>query len=250
MRQRGAPLLLRAVRVNNTELADLCLKLGYNPNFVDMAESDEAGMPLERSLLHIAASEGSKKICELLIVAGAKLEAEDVDGKTPLLSAAQSGAEGAEDVVLLLLRCRANYLAHDSLENNCVHLAVLSENLNSLATILEAVGNRPDFDINGKNEDGDTPLHLAAAHSDKSMCLLLVKHGAKNTLNDEGQKPSYLTDDAELKKFLDNIPALLTVCSVQSVQRLSSNTPIRKLPRELHHLVAEMLLGKEGVGRQ
>jgi ankyrin repeat protein len=238
-------LLIVSVLQGDIEGATSALDRGDDVNVLHLDESDALGSCPDRTSLHIAAINQNKEMCELLINRDANLEAQDVDERTPILL---SALNDTDNVFLLLVESGANYLVIDFEGFTCLHLAVANQSINSFTAILEVFRNRSDFDVNNQNEDGESALHIAARNGKEGICLLLMKSGAKNILNKEGEKPSDLVDgenNPELKNLLKNNPNLLAICTPRSFQRLAPNAPVKKLPTDLLRLVGKMILGPE-----
>ncbi|KAF2228721.1 ankyrin, partial [Viridothelium virens] len=60
--------------------------------------------------LHVAASQGNAHIIEMLVSSGADIDAQDVEGQTPLHLAVY---QGCEDAVVWLIQRGANVKIHD-----------------------------------------------------------------------------------------------------------------------------------------
>lgn len=58
--------------------------------------------------------------------------------------------------------------------------------------VIEALLSNRAIDINAKDEEGNTPLHWAANHHDEVSFNLLVSYGADRTIvNNEGARPTF-----------------------------------------------------------
>ncbi|CAJ1407369.1 unnamed protein product [Effrenium voratum] len=82
----GRTVLMRALELKETEIAQLCIQLHANVSAVDSL--------FERSALHIAA-EADPAVVPALLAAGADLDLVDKRGHTPLIAAAQAGQQEA-----------------------------------------------------------------------------------------------------------------------------------------------------------
>lgn len=85
-----------------------------------------------------------------------------------------------------------------SMEYN-LHDLVKSSDIKNLKLYLPSI----IIDIDNKNKDGNTALHIAAEKNSMKMCKLLVKYGAsKDIKNRDNKIPAELATDPKLKKFL------------------------------------------------
>ena len=157
-------------------------------NGVDVDEKDDLW---GRTPLHIAAEEGHKEIAELLIAAGADVNAKDSVGFTPLHEAAW---KGHKEVVELLIDNGADVNAKsDWFERTPLHDAVpnikipANKEAKEIVELLIAKG----ADMNAKDGVlGDTILHYAASQGHKEIAKLLIAKGADvNVRTDGGGNP-------------------------------------------------------------
>lgn len=141
--------------------------------------------------LHSAAKYANKYIVLLLIDAGAKINITDTEGNYPIHYAAESGFLDSLDCI-------------DIFERNSVSLQVLNKNgdtlLHSACKNNFPSGNNKNvieyligkgLQVNAQNNDGQTPLHLAAAIETGGPSILveeLLKHGANPKLIDNSGK--------------------------------------------------------------
>ena len=113
----------------------------------------------------------------------AMLDAGEVDvnsqnhnGQTPLHIAVE---EGIHDMIKTLLKYGANPNIQDSLEtgsNNPMHVAVSKNMVTTLEMFLDLEEpNAPDLEM--KNSNGFTVLHIAAVKGYANICRILVETG-------------------------------------------------------------------------
>lgn len=101
------------------------------------------------------ASQGHTDIIRLFIAAGAKVDARDTLGSTPLHHAASMGRPDAARALLSLGRARLE--AHDKRGNTPLMVAVGSQHA-QVALLLAAAG----ADLGARNKAAQTPLAIAA----------------------------------------------------------------------------------------
>jgi ankyrin repeat protein len=221
-----------AVRADDIELVRSVLKSGANVN-----ESDSWGTPLG-----IAVSKGSDTIVELLIEAGADVEGPTVPavgGQRPLHLAA-TRLTGASTARLLISR-GARLDARDKAGRTPLITAIVSDNIRVAEVLLAAGADMEGADsqlgatplswaacsgrfttvsfllskgaqINAKaGPEGDTPLHHAVrcCHKMPEMISFLVANGANvNAKNDRGLTPIQQAFNRAEKKLLRGLGAI------------------------------------------
>jgi ankyrin repeat protein len=128
----------------------------------------------DETALHIAAEHGHTERCRLLIKASKHtLEMRDSEGRNPLCVAVIAGHS---DVVQLFEDCGADIRTRDNAGNTLLHYAseCPETRLAVLLHLLLSSGLRP----NVANDDGVTPLAMAARAGNKAAVQLLLKYGA------------------------------------------------------------------------
>ena len=154
---------LRSVKDDDIAAVKLFLDSGMNPNAKDY---------LEYTALAHAANMGHIEIVEMLLKAGADVNAKTkYHGRTPLVLAALNDHL---DVVKILLNSGAdvNHIGTDGV--NALIFAVDGDNLQITGALLDA-----GADVNRRVfEDTTTPLLRAVRKSNTEMVKLLIKAGA------------------------------------------------------------------------
>ncbi|MCA9242510.1 MAG: ankyrin repeat domain-containing protein [Phycisphaerales bacterium] len=173
-----------------------------------------------------------------------EIDATDVQGRTPLLFAAQAGAA---DVAEMLISRGAKVDARDIQGMGALHYALsdkdapLEERLRTL-TVLLSLG----ADVDAKNDSGDTALHIAADIGDTASARLLVRQGAAvNAQTRDGMTPLHAAakrGSAELVAFL-----LSEGADVDARTRLGS-TPLNLAQRNNHPAVIKLLEATQSSG--
>ena len=123
--------------------------------------------------LHLAAGEGHVDCCEVLLDAGANIEAKDERSRTPLMYAAAGGSDGHQRVQELLLRRGANVHAACDVRWTALHYSVYW----GTRAVRALVSAGADVDVvNARNE---TPFMVAVSACNPMVAVELVKLGAK-----------------------------------------------------------------------
>ena len=183
-----------AVETGDTALARDMLK-----NFSSLiTEEDQYG----KSSLHIAAIEGDVDTAEMLISAGARIDAQDRWGRTPLMVGiyVEPLAEHLP-VVNLLVSKGANLNLSDQDGLTALHVASLGE-----AEIVQLLLSH-NADVNAVDHNGMTPLHNAVLHPEIDVVkALLQAEGIDVSIrNNEGMTP---LDIAKLKNWNNLVKAI------------------------------------------
>ncbi len=186
--------LHRAVIQSSKEVAWLLIRHGADIN----AKSKEGWTPL-----HIAIIDENKELAQLLLVNGAEVNARDEKGGTPLHYVAASNTENKE-LAELLANSGADPKIKDTLGmspldygskemNELIRTVIISKMLFNVVLFaavekgnIEGAKNALSLgaDINAQDEDGWTPLHIAAIKANKVLANLLVESGAKPDIKD------------------------------------------------------------------
>ena len=120
--------------------------------------------------LHFAAAGGHLEAVELLLGAGAELEAADVDGDTPLLWAAHAGHV---EVAAMLHDAGANPTPPNQARRNLLHFAILGGNREMIELALFG-----DLDVDARDFEGNTALHLATLRNRRDLATMLIEGNA------------------------------------------------------------------------
>lgn len=149
--------------------------------------SDDLG----RRPIHIAAATNSPELIEWLLDQGVAEIDDPIEatGLTPLHIAAKAGSSEA---IRVLIKRSANTQRLTALGRSSLHTASEHGNAAAAITLLENMGiqDRAEL-ISMKDEDANTPLHLAARSGHIEVAVALLNAGANVTAkNQEGLTPS------------------------------------------------------------
>ncbi|CAI8596646.1 unnamed protein product [Vicia faba] len=183
---------------------------------INLDEQNESGF----SAVMISASEGSVEAFKLLLHAGADVtNLKNKDGLTALdiIDLKQNGEDGHK--VMFEYALKKGCLNISTLaEANTLHRAACYGDMNMVEKLLKE-GN---YDVNGFDENGYTPLMLAARESNGEMCGLLISHGAKCDIKNERHETALLLareknlkgNDAE-NVIMDELARRVVLCGAR-----------------------------------
>jgi len=163
----GGPNCFMAIHLavihGRDDIVSMLLKKGANP-------CSEAALRI--TALHLAVSEGRISIAKTLLDAGAEINFPDMFGHTPMHFAAQLGNG---EMMAFLLERGATTGHHTTFECSPLGSTVRNGQCDLARMLLDA-GAKAD---ESADNEGNTPLHLAAMDHDAEMVKLLLSFGAK-----------------------------------------------------------------------
>ena len=165
-----------AAGVGDVETLRVLLAEGVSPDAIDI-DDNARYMPLHTLLSSTLNIKSERVACfKLLREAGARLEATDRYGCSPLHHAA---AGGDAKIVSILVEAGANVNALSSIGTTALHSAAMGSGCADCVKILLAAGAAAD-EI---NNDGWTPLELARLRGERRLLPLFLRAGAEIPTN-------------------------------------------------------------------
>jgi ankyrin repeat protein len=130
-----------------------------------------------RSLLHWAAQEGSPATIEVLLDAGAKIDAQEDLGFTPLAIALDEAEYGRVEKTAKLLERGAspNVRITTNAGGSVLHTAASYGYFEIIKLLVQTNG----IEINLRDDEGRTPLGFAKEHGSPDIIDYLIAKGAK-----------------------------------------------------------------------
>lgn len=236
--EAGDTALSLAVYKNHTAVAKHLLDCGADANSIDKDDQD--------SRLHDAAVNKNDEIVKSLLSKGSKLNHQNIEGNTPLHTAAKFGAPTVVKVLLdskadCTIRNKqgatASRLSTDFKCSEMLHKAVSTASPSEIKSFLtendpakiDAFLTQHPHDLECYDERGDTRLILAARAGQTDIVKLLMnKYGANcNNPNKSNSSPlmaSAMRDRREVVKFLVERKANINQRTLKSDSPLSLAT--------------------------
>jgi ankyrin repeat protein len=163
--KEGYTAFHRAAKADNVDMIRLFLKKGMQDHIGGKGET----------ALHLAVSSGHQETVAYLVEQGADPCIKDEEGRTPLYRALVANQPGIINIFIL-----NNSLNKKDEEGNTVfHLAAEKGDINIMALLVGIAGK---LQLNYRNNNRETPLHLAAAFGHVEAVRSLIKDEA-NLIN-------------------------------------------------------------------
>jgi ankyrin repeat protein len=171
--------------------------------FIDVGKADvnQTSTDSNYPFLYIAAQSGHDEIIQILLAAGATINAATKEGSTPLWTAAHQGHITASKV---LIEAGGDVNRADDDGFTPLYLAAANNGHDVICRMLVEAG----AEVDKANNDLVTPLYVAAENGHKSVCEYLLSKGANiNVATNTSCTPlyisSYVGHTAMVKMFLD-----------------------------------------------
>ncbi|XP_040440450.1 unconventional myosin-XVI isoform X1 [Falco naumanni] len=169
----GGSLLHLCARYDNAFAAEILIDRGVNVNHQD--EDFWTSM-------HVACACDNPDIVLLLLLAGANVLLQDVNGNIAL----DYAIEGTESSSILLM-----YLEENGVELNSLRQMKIQRPMTMLTDVRQLISSGGS--VNQKNDEGVTLLHVACANGYKNVASLIVDHGADlNVVDNQYWTPLHL----------------------------------------------------------
>jgi ankyrin repeat protein len=196
------------------------------------AERDYAGDSVAESLISVAAS-GKVDVVKRLLSAGAAVDVQDYNGKTPLYKAA---SRGNVEVVKRLLSAGADVNIQNDYGWTPLHKAASGGSVEIVKLLLSA-----GADVKIQNDYGDTPLHKAASRGNVEVVKRLLSAGAAVDVqnNYNGETPLHR---AASRGNVEEVKRLLSAGAEVNVRDDGDETPLHVAASEGNEEVVKRLL--------
>ncbi|MBL7222839.1 MAG: ankyrin repeat domain-containing protein [Candidatus Brocadiae bacterium] len=190
----GPPLHLAAAR-RHVRMVGLLLRKGADPNMKDAFGSTPLCCALYGGMASMCVlDQVGIQMARTLVVHGADVRLQGIDGEAPLHIAASSGDKA---LVEFLLAEGAEIDVKDKEGVTALHRAVEGSHIRAAELLLERGADR-----NARDASGSTPLHYAARIHASGPTQLLLRHGVDPNVTDhDGNTP------LEIARKLGNGPA-------------------------------------------
>ncbi|XP_061673321.1 histone-lysine N-methyltransferase EHMT2 [Syngnathoides biaculeatus] len=163
--------LYPAAKQGEVQRVLLMLMEGIDPTYQPDSQN-------RRSALHAAAQRGLLEVCYILLQAGAQIDAQDKDLRTPLLEAILNNHK---EVARYLIQNGACVYHVEEDGYTGLHHAAKQGNLEIVNILLET----GQVDVNSQDNGGWTPIIWAAEHKHVEVIKVLLNRGADVTINDK-----------------------------------------------------------------
>lgn len=201
---------------------------------VNVEEGESRNTPL-----HVAAEKGDEMILKLLLYAGAKINAKNSYGFTPLHIAIAQNSDNIE-MIKMLVNAGADVNARDNRGNNVLQSDTRC-NINAVKCMLYA-----GIDVNNKNENGETALHSFVQKNEDIIVEYILRHGADVNVKDKHGKTA-LHVAAEASKnnsHLQTVKVLLKHGARVHEQNDQDEMPFQSLHRDEDNVASNMKIYK------
>ncbi|MDP6636980.1 MAG: ankyrin repeat domain-containing protein [Phycisphaerae bacterium] len=156
----------------------------------------------KETLLHMASSLRKIGCAEVLLKAGADVNAVSRDGSTPLHLIARNAPPKSDKVAKLLIEHKADLNAKDSSGLTPLHWTTGNDAVMTAKALIDA-----GAEVNPADNEGQTPLHLAVCCQSFATAKLLVRSGADLSLRTkEGKTALDIARERQLDEIIRILP--------------------------------------------
>ena len=164
-----------AVQYGNSEIVDICLENGANPNSFDIRG--------RTPLFHAMKSTGLA-VTTTLLKYNADVSIPDDNGNTPLIRATRQGLSG---LVMLLIENKSDISAKNKDGDTSLHFSAVMGDVGCMKILIEN-----GADLSAKNSDGQTALHDAARCGHFACIKILIDNRCNiDCRDDSGWTPLF-----------------------------------------------------------
>lgn len=220
--------------------------MGYTESVRFLLKQKSIDVTIEDALgstpLHEASGQGHTAIVELLLNNGAQKVINQYDQvlNTPLLEAC---TYGHVEVVKILIDARADLRISGFGGDLPIHKASWAGKLTLMQTVLRAVPGS----IHARNQQGETPLHLASSDGHKNVgceevMLFLLAKGAQEDINAQDCRGITSIWIASCKGHVNGVDALINAKADATIPNHEGELPLHVACQAGHLAVAEKLI--------
>lgn len=196
-------ILVTAVDESERTLIHWAALGGHNELVQFLLESGSPVNPTDdndMTPLLLASSAGRFEIVRMLVSRGADVNAQSQQGHSPLQYAA---SKGWKEIAQLLIENGANVNISDARGARPLHRAASIGIVPIVLMLVEC----QDIDVNPRDKEGNTPLHLACEENRGEVCKILVSNGAELDCKNKEQKTPLDLAAPKLAEMLRNLPS-------------------------------------------
>jgi ankyrin repeat protein len=164
------------------------VRLGFVQILIDANASVDASNNARETPLHIAAQVSSAACVSVLLAAGADAQAQSLTGDTPLHAAARFASSCVSELIRTLVSHRCNVEATNCLGQTPLHVATIHDNRSCVMALLDA-----NAQVNATSNAGDTAMHYCAQYNHHHLMRTLSQYnGLPSAPNETCDTPLHI----------------------------------------------------------